>query len=267
MSLGHDGSLAMCSCDYADNTWLNVLSNFIWAFQQSDPYSLSTRFKLEMEENGILSLDVGYTTRIQCGAPVAAVYPGTLFAIDVEELHKFARNLFWPQVRQKLNEVCVPGRVALQLLCLHAELARRNSHGAEAYAYQLRQLYPLIQGCVQGTTPWPLPGLDSYLEKWVDPQLPPHRVALNPEQVQRLSWNPDKRLMRGKLPHESDGHYFPCVPLMDPACFPPGTPNLHMSCEHCCDPGRGPQGEAACFVGEWSFTRCCRTPNNQGRFW
>ena len=29
--------------------------------------------------------DVGYTSRVQCGAPMAGVYPGTMFAVDVED--------------------------------------------------------------------------------------------------------------------------------------------------------------------------------------
>jgi len=265
-SLGHDSQIAMCSCDYSDNTWLSVLSNFIWAFSTSPEQRpmLAQEFSMRLEAGGLLSMDVGYKERVQCGAPLAQVYPGTNFQLDIEELHSFARNLFWPEVRQKLTDVCVPGRVALQLLCLHAELGRKNVQAAVLYASELFKLHELIERCHENGTPWPFPGLATYVRSWKTAEIPEDGSAFD---VSKLSWWPDVRKMRGKLPEESDQHYFPCVPLKDKACFPVGTASLHMSCEHCCDPGRGPMGEAACFVGEFTFNRCCRTPGNQGRFY
>eukprot|EP00747_Dinoflagellata_sp_TGD_P224594 gnl/TRDRNA2_/TRDRNA2_97243_c0_seq2.p1 gnl/TRDRNA2_/TRDRNA2_97243_c0~~gnl/TRDRNA2_/TRDRNA2_97243_c0_seq2.p1 ORF type:complete len:330 (-),score=46.06 gnl/TRDRNA2_/TRDRNA2_97243_c0_seq2:64-1053(-) len=268
-SLGRDGQIAMCFCDYRDNTWLNVLSNFMWAFKQGqfERYRLADKFAVKLEDNGLLSMDVGYTQRVQCGAPLAQVYPGTMFQADVDELHKFARNLFWPQVRVKLQEICLPGRIALQLLCLHAELGRRDGWGAQAYARQLQLFFPLMEGCAEKQTPWPFPGLGDYVRSWNHALVPPDGSLISVEVASSLSWWPDPELMRGKLPHESDGHYWPCAPLQDRSCFPTGTENLYMSCEYCCDPAKGPTGEAACFGGDWTFTRCCRTPGDSGRFY
>jgi len=268
-SLGHDSQVAMCSCGYEDNTWLHVLTNFVWAFRQGEleRHLLAEKFAVRLEAGGVLSLDVGYTERVQCGEPLAQAYPGTNFEVDEEEIHKFARNMFWPEVRQKLNDLCLPGRAALQLLCLHAELGLRNGHAAAAYARQLARIFPLIEGCVEKRTPWPLPGLAGYLRLWKSAELPPAGAALSAEAAKGLSWWPEPGAMRGKLPEESEGHYWPCVPLMDRSCFPAGTDNLHTSCEHCCDPAKGPTGEAACFGGEWTFARCCRTPGGRGRFY
>ncbi|CAE8640286.1 unnamed protein product, partial [Polarella glacialis] len=130
-SLGHDAKLFLCRCDYADNTWLNVLTNFIWAFntQPDARHLFAQKFDVRIEADGLLSMDVGYTDRIQCGASLAAVYPGTNFEVDVQELYQLANNLFQPQVWNKMAEVCVPGRAALQLLCMHAELGRRSGQG------------------------------------------------------------------------------------------------------------------------------------------
>merc|ERR1711865_99941 len=85
--------------------------------------------------------------------------------------------------------------------------------------------------------------------------------------VAKLAWWPDVALMRGKLPHDSDSHYWPCVEMADPSCFPGGADNAFTSCAQCCDPGVGPTGNAACFVGDWTFDRCCKTPGGSGRFY
>lgn len=268
-SLGYDSRIFLCSCDYGDNTWLNVLTNFLWAFRTAPAERplLAQKFDVRLDADGILSMDVGYAGRVQCGAPVAKVYPGTNFELDIQELYQLAGNLIVPQVRGKMAELCPPGRLALQLLCLHAELGLRDGHAAAAYAAQVRRLWPMVGDCVDRQTPWPFPGIGAYLEKWKSAKLPSAGEPLAPEAVAELSWWPDPATMRGKTPEESESHYWPCAPLQDRLCFPPGTNNLHMSCEHCCDPAKGPTGEAACFVGEFTFARCCRTPGGTGRFY
>jgi len=267
-SLGQDSQVMLCGCIYSDNTWLTVLSNFIAAFRggAADRASLGSRFSVKLEGNGILSMDVGYTSRVQCGAALAQVYPGTSFEVSVEELHQFARNIFSGEVRQKLLDVCMPGRIALQLLCLHASLAVHDGAGAQAYAAQIANLFPLVEGCVQQQTPFSFPGLGEYLRAWRGVQLPAGG-ALDSGRVAELTWWPEPGLMRGKMPEESEVHYFPCVPLQDKACFPAGADNLFTSCENCCDPAKGPTGDASCFGGEWTFARCCRTPGGSGRFY
>lgn len=268
-AIGQDAQVAMCSCDYVDNMWLHVLSNFIWAFRArpEERLAMGQKFAVRFEQGGTLSMDVGYGERVQCGTHVAQAYPGTMFEASVDELHSFARNILWPEVRQKLHDICVPGRIALQLLCLHAELGVRDGPAAHAYAQQLLQLFPLIEGCVQKLTPWPFPGLAEYLQSWKANTMLADASPIDSADVPRLSWWPDRSLMRGKTPEESDGHYWPCVPLQDESCFPARTDSLHSSCENCCDPGKGPTGDSACFVGEWTFSRCCRTPGGSGRFY
>eukprot|EP00929_Paragymnodinium_shiwhaense_P059581 TRINITY_DN29835_c0_g1_i2.p2 TRINITY_DN29835_c0_g1~~TRINITY_DN29835_c0_g1_i2.p2 ORF type:complete len:204 (-),score=28.52 TRINITY_DN29835_c0_g1_i2:652-1263(-) len=56
-SIGRDGSLALCTCDYRDNTWLNVLTNFLWAFRQEPEqrHLLASKFDVRLEPSGLLS--------------------------------------------------------------------------------------------------------------------------------------------------------------------------------------------------------------------
>ncbi|CAE8677724.1 unnamed protein product, partial [Polarella glacialis] len=139
---------------------------------------------------------------------------------------------------------------------------------ASAYASQLLQIWPMIDGCVEGHTPWSFPGLAGYLKTWKEaPQLPAEGTALSAEAAASLSWWPTPGTLRGKRPEESEAHYWPCAPLRDRSCFPSGSGNVYASCETCCDPGKGPTGDPACFVGEYTFARCCQTPGGSGRFY
>jgi len=267
-SLGYDGKIFLCKCNYADNTWLNVLSSFLTAFR-TEPHErelAAQHFDARMDPTGLISLDVGSGERLQCGAAVAGVYPGTNFEIDIQELYQLANNLLLPEVHNKMSELCLPGRVALQLICLHAELGLRDAHAAAAYARQLQRLWPMVEECAEQRTPWSFPGLADYLRQWKSADLSKEGTALTAQAAAALSWRPDPSLLRGKLPEESEAHYWPCAPLQDKLCFPPSSQNLHMSCEYCCDPAKGPMGEAACFDGEFTFARCCRTPAGSGRF-
>eukprot|EP00929_Paragymnodinium_shiwhaense_P081837 TRINITY_DN42917_c0_g1_i1.p1 TRINITY_DN42917_c0_g1~~TRINITY_DN42917_c0_g1_i1.p1 ORF type:complete len:552 (+),score=108.58 TRINITY_DN42917_c0_g1_i1:69-1724(+) len=270
-SLGYDSKLIMCSCGYDDNTWFSVLGSFLWAFKQdaSQRQGIAAKFGARLEGEGVISMDVGYTERLQCSEQLAQVWPGTNLQLDTEELMRLAQNLFYPQVRQKLQDLCVPGRVALQLLCLHAHLhGPRDYRTTGAYAQAIASVYPMIEGCVQEKTAFPFPGLGEYVKTLVNAEVSrAGGPSLTAEEAYNLAWWPGKSKLRGKRPEESEAHYWPCVPLQDKTCFPPGTPNLHMSCAHCCDPGRGPTGDAACFVGEFTFNRCCRTPGGAGRFY
>jgi len=270
-SYGGDGAMAMCSCEYNDNTWLHVLGSFIQAFRlpEQERSAISGLFSVQMEPGGVLSMEVGYSEhgsakRLECGAPLVNAYPGTSLEVALEELDQFGRNIFWPEVRQKLNELCIPGRVALGLLCLHAELIRKNVAAVVGYARQLGQLIPRIQGCIHAKTPWPMPGIDEYAATL---QKASKLNAHDQMQLRSIMWLPDVRRMRAKQPEESESHYWPCVPIKDKSCFPTGTPYKSQSCESCCDPGAGPTGDATCFDNVFTFRRCCRTPGNQGRFW
>jgi len=271
-SIGQDGQVAMCSCEYNDNTWLHVLTHFLSAFRASEQEraTMASQLSVRLESGGLLSMEVGYSQdgrpkRVGCGEPLANVHPGTNFEADPEEVDKFARNLFWPQVREKLNELCLPGRVALGLLCLHAEIGRRNARAVRGYAAQLVKMAPKVVGCADRSTPWPFPGLTSYLQVLKNLDLPDG--SLDYVRGKEISWWPDPGKMRGKRPDESDSHYWPCVPLQDRECFPTGIPFLQQSCEHCCDPGQGPRGDESCFDSVFTFKRCCRTPNDQGFFY
>lgn len=260
-SISTDGYQWLCSCEYRDNTWFHVLGNFLTIFRagEAERSKMSEMFNARPEAGGVLSLDVGLPERLQCSAELAAVYPGTNNLVDTSELYRFLGNLFWGQVRQKLIDVCVPGRIALQLICQHALLhGLKDMRGAKAYADKAAELWTMVEKCVERDSPWPFPGLSEHLQHWKGTELP---------DASQMAWYPEPRRMRAKRPEESDAHYWSCVPIQDPQCFPVGSDNDYTSCSHCCDPGQGPTGDANCFVGEWTFARCCRTPNDSGRFY
>lgn len=261
-SLGVDARRMLCSCEYQSNDWFHVMTRFVRAFRTGPEERAAAAqgwdVKLSNGINGALSLDVGLSTRITCGAEVVDGYPGTTTAVDAMHLYELAGNFIYPQVRNALNELCLPGRLALQTICLHAELFRQNIPGAKAYADKMEVIYSMVKDCVHTDSPWPFPGLESYLLMW-------SRFEAG-QASQALHWWPGAS-MRSRLPTESSEHYWPCAELQDPACFPPGSDNLHTSCANCCDPGKGPQGDPDCFIAEWSFSRCCRTPGRSGRFY
>lgn len=261
-SISIDGYKFLCTCDYGDNYWFHVLGNFLKIFKsgENDRNMLAEVLKARPEAHGGVSLDVGLPDRLQCSAEYADVYPGTNNQLDTDELYRFLGSILFPDVRQKLQEVCVPGRIALQLICQHALLhGMKDYQAAKAYAVKANQLWSMVSKCVEHQTPFPFPGLGEFLQAWNSGDGLPDTSL--------MAWYPDSNKMRGKRPEESEAHFWPCVPLKDPQCFPSGSNNIYTSCSQCCDPAAGPTGDSNCFVGEWSFDRCCRSPNDSGRFY
>jgi len=259
-SISQDGHKFLCTCDYSDNTWFHVLGSFLEIFRtgEAERHALSQKLKARPEAGG-LSLDVGLPERLQCGVEWASVYPGTNNLLDTAELYQMLGGIIWPQVRQKLLDVCVPVRLALQLICQHALLhGLKDLKGSKAYALKAQELWTMVDKCVDNQSPWPFPGLTQHLQHWSSAELPDDSL---------IAWYPDPNLMRGKRPEESEAHYWPCVPLQDPLCFPTASPSDYQSCSVCCDPGHGPTGKADCFDAQFTFARCCRTPDNIGRFY
>lgn len=260
-SISSDGRALLCSCDYFDNAWLGVLGKFNIAFRTGayDRTSIASRFDARLEANGIVSMDVGLPVRLQCGAALTGVYPGSNFEANVEELYRFLGSFIYPDVRAKLTEICLPGRIALQLICQHVFIhGFKDFLAAKAYAVKMKELLTMVDTCLDDQTPWSFPGLKKFLRPWLKDELP------HPSQ---MAWYPDPALMQAKTPDQTPNHYFPCVPLKDPECFPSGSNSEGTSCMVCCDPGAGPQGNAACFDGVFSFSRCCQTPPGTDRFY
>lgn len=250
----------MCTCDYRDNNWFHVLEHYLTIFRGREGIrnSLAEHLKARTEPGGVVSLDVGLPERLKCSKEHAAVYPGTNSLADIPELYSLLGSILWPQVRQTLMNICVPVRIALQLICQHAMLHVKDMEAAKAYALKAWTLYELVDKCVDDQTPFPFPGVGPFLKRWIGKELP---------DVSERGWYPEPDALRAKWPHESEQHYWPCVPLKDPLCFPNGNEYEIQSCSTCCDPGKGPTGDASCFVGPWTFNRCCNTPNDQGKFY
>eukprot|EP00931_Biecheleriopsis_adriatica_P051493 TRINITY_DN29871_c0_g1_i2.p1 TRINITY_DN29871_c0_g1~~TRINITY_DN29871_c0_g1_i2.p1 ORF type:complete len:309 (-),score=31.90 TRINITY_DN29871_c0_g1_i2:183-1109(-) len=259
-SISADGLKFLCTCDYTDNKWFYVLGHYLNIFRSGEMERnvMAQTLKARPEAGGV-SLDLGLRERVQCSTEHAKLWPGTNNLFDTNELYTFLGSIIYPQVRHKLMQVCVPGSMALQLICQHALLhGLKDFEAAKAYALQAHQLWQMVNKCVERQTPFPFPGLGEFLTSWTSEGLP---------ESSAIAWYPDPNLMRGKRPEESEQHYWPCAPLKDPQCFPSGADNLFTSCSECCDPGKGPLGDANCWVGEWTFARCCRTPNDGGRFY
>merc|ERR1711879_563792 len=98
---------------------------------------------------------------------------------------------------------------------------------AKAYAVKAKELYTMVDSCVEDQTPWPFPGLKKFLHRWQATEVP---------RASKMAWYPDPELMRAKTTEGSHSPYSPCVPLRDPECFPPGSTSEYTSCSVCCDP-------------------------------
>lgn len=260
-SISIDGRALLCSCLYEDNSWFHVWTKFVAAFatRSIDRSTLAQFFDARIESDGIVTLEVGLRERLQCGAVVSNAYPGTNSEVHTEELYRMLGSFIYPEVRNKFFEICLPGRLALQLICQHVFIhGMKDLNAAKLYAVKANEVFSMVDSCVEDQTPWTFPGMKNFLRAWQKDDLPPRS---------KLAWYPDPSFMRAKTPAEAaERNYAPCLPI-DPHCFPSGSQSDFSSCETCCNPHFGPQGNAQCFGGQFTFARCCRTPGNSGRFW
>lgn len=264
------GMLALCSCDYRSNSWLRVFTHFLRFFEASDYVSRESMVKASVfrHDNGVLSAEVGHKERLQCSPGHTTAWPGTLSKLDFHEIGKMANSIFFPQVQQTLMDLCAPGRFLMGVLCLHASLHFGDAVTASAYAESMLELYERIGSCLEGNTPFPkqLDQLYPYLKGWRQAQFPSNEdpSAISAATVQRLAWWPKD--LHAKEPGAPGMNLWPCVPMKDPHCFPPGAEYQQQSCEFCCDPVHGSQGAPGCFDAIWTFGRCCQTPGDRGYY-
>lgn len=262
------GILALCGCDYRDNSWLRVFTGFYRFFGSSFlERSGIVGTIVEEKGQGVLSMEVGLKDKLECSHQHAAVWPGTVAMLDFDEVGKMVNSIFFGQVQQVLMDICAPGRLLLGVLCLHALLHKGDALAASAYAQAMIGILERIDSCIEGNTPYPkLIGLYRYLQSWNQVQIPgtenPQAVSLTT--IQRLSWWPEG--LRAKEPGQPGMNLWPCVPMRDILCWAPGSEYNYESCDYCCDPAHGPQGAAMCFDAQFSFERCCRTPDDRGFF-
>eukprot|EP00928_Gymnodinium_smaydae_P071120 TRINITY_DN54795_c0_g1_i1.p1 TRINITY_DN54795_c0_g1~~TRINITY_DN54795_c0_g1_i1.p1 ORF type:complete len:405 (-),score=42.27 TRINITY_DN54795_c0_g1_i1:93-1256(-) len=234
----------LCGCDYADNSFMHALAKFMKFFQAGrlERHKIVQMFDPQPAGGGVVSIDAGFPFRLQCGAPLANAYPGTNLEVSSDEVYRFLGSFLYPEVRQKLVDICIPGRIGLQLICQHVLIHySKDYEGARAYAKKAEELFSFIDGCVLEQTPWPFKGLKSYLRRWKGSELP---------SLSKMAWYPDPQLLRANTNN-------PCVPIQSD-CFPPGAPSLQTSCADCCDLRHGPRGNSACFDAAFTFERCCQ---------
>merc|ERR1739845_226833 len=94
------------------------------------------------------------------------VYPDTNFEVSTEELYRLLGSMIYPDVRQKIVSMCLPGRIALQLICQHILIHAKDYQGAKLYAVKIRELFSMIDKCVDDSTPWPFAGLARFVRRW-----------------------------------------------------------------------------------------------------
>lgn len=263
------GIMALCSCEYRDNTWLRVLTSFLRFFGSRSPEERVALISATVTDRGggVLFVDVGTKDKLECSEMHTGAWPGTLAQLDFDEIGKMANSIFFPQVQQTLMDICAPGRLLMGVLCLHAVLHKGDAVVASAYAEGMLGVLERIDSCIESNTPFPkLTGLYPYLKSWRQAQIP---GAENPRAVsystaQKLAWWPTD--MSAKEPGAPGMNLWPCTPMRDALCFPPGAEYKHESCEYCCDPAHGSHGASICFDAQWSFARCCQTPGDRGYY-
>lgn len=260
--------MALCSCDYRDNTWLRVFTGFL-RFFSAGPEERTVLIGATVQEKGsdVFSVDVGSKERLECSEQHATVWPGTLAVLDFDEVGKMVNNIMWPQVQQALMDTCATGRLLMGVVCLHVVLHKGDAVAASHYAESMAGVLERIVGCVESNTPFPkLTGLYEYLRSWQQAQVPgsENPRAISSATARRLAWWPKD--LRAKEPGHAGVNLWPCAPMRDWLCFAPGAQYQHESCEYCCDPAHGSQGAAVCFDAQWTFARCCTTPSDRGYF-
>eukprot|EP00933_Yihiella_yeosuensis_P037232 TRINITY_DN31108_c0_g1_i1.p1 TRINITY_DN31108_c0_g1~~TRINITY_DN31108_c0_g1_i1.p1 ORF type:complete len:345 (+),score=47.34 TRINITY_DN31108_c0_g1_i1:47-1036(+) len=269
-ALPQGGMLALCSCDYRGNDMLRVFTSFYRFFGAASSWEDRLALVSAMvhdEGHGIYSLDAGHKDRLKCSESHAGAWPGTELMLDFNEVGKMANSIFFPQVQQTLMDICAPGRLLMGVQCLHVMLHKGDALAASRYAEAMTSLMDRIDSCIEGNTPWPkLHELHTYLFGWRSAQIPgsedPRQISQ--ATVRRLSWWPLD--LTPKVPGQPGMNLWPCVPMRDWLCFPPGAAYSHESCEYCCDPVHGPKGAPECFDSQFSFERCCQTPGDRGYY-
>ncbi|CAL1140833.1 unnamed protein product [Cladocopium goreaui] len=168
-------------------------------------------------------------------------------------LTKHTRNVL-PEIF--FGELCVPGMIATNLLCaLHFTFTFQepNFFLAGRHARRLQQLLPWVQSC--WAAPWAalhLEDLENFAERWAQ------RTALKPvtsllfqgvsHPIPAASLSPALRR---------------CWPVRSSGCWPKLSRVDKASCSMCCDP-RFTRGDPTCFLGEWTFERCCQSEDPAG---
>ncbi|CAE8581780.1 unnamed protein product [Polarella glacialis] len=183
-----------------------------------------------------------------------------------------------PDGRTLFREICLPGQLALDLICSQfiaflSPLSEGSVLMASRRVRRLRLLTPMLGGCLEDS-PWPLriADLEEFADRWADveKQTESGRIVVqrNRELEEGLSL-PSSLVFQGRarLPSREllPKSLRRCLPLQRQACWPRRAGSLSESCTKCCDP-RYPRGQSSCFAKPWTFEACC-TPDNLTTGW
>lgn len=273
-------SFASCECDFEDNRWLHVINDLSHIFNPKYMDELDGAFA---SHGG----NISETFHLQMLASL--VYDHRHCAVDASLLRgtngvhlRFA----WGPLAQVINlsqhsdvhskyltQFCLPGQVALDLICSqYFALARPGLFAAAQHrARRLAMLLPAVTGCLSSSV-WPLEptALEAYASQWaaaaaaIAPTAPATACEAHPSEsrdassgrcgapsLQQLVFRGGASLEpREKLPALMRR----CLPLRP--CWPAEATGLEHSCTRCCDP-RYPRGQPLCFDGPWTFETCC----------
>ena len=259
----------VCKCDWDDNFWLYVAADLELLFAGPTEYFFSkddhgnhsrkhqNAWKLLQQltlADGLCRVDPSRTAPLEGRRPL--FNPGWVQMDESETPWTLVPDMFFV-------ELCVPGMIVADLLCtLHFAFAFQDPQllRAARHARRLRFLLPWVQHC--WTWPWAtlnLKDLEEFAERW----------AKLSEST--LPWL-ETKVMLEELLFRGVAQPAPVteMPAMLRRCWPPSngcwprkSGMVTASCTMCCDP-MFTRGDPTCFIGEWTFERCCRSDDPSG---
>ncbi|CAK0852924.1 unnamed protein product [Prorocentrum cordatum] len=234
----------MCQCEMQDNHWRRQHQWCVLTHVQDLPQALQDP----------QHPSTAWVLRQGCAEDAGAL-PNSEAALDIGDVLRLRDGALQGGGGQGLEGLCLPGQVALAMVCTQQWLVKGSLMGIVKWAGRMTELLSVCMDCMDAHSPLPLRRAD--FERYVavfqqgiaKPDTPGFLAAFAfPFRARR------KELAEAGAPlHE-------CLPLRDPTCFPRGTLNALESCTLCCTPQMGPGGNPACWDGGFTHERCCQAP-------
>lgn len=233
----------MCQCEFKDNNWVHQMTALLQNVKDL-PAALQ-------QEN--TSPQARWIAAQACHED-ATVFPNTELIADAQDLVKLQRAALFPSSggRLEIHHLCLPGQVAMSMVCAQQYVMKRNLRSVLKWVRLMADVLSFVHKCMD--TDSPLPFRASEFEQYLGVFQGAVPTPESPSFVLRLAWPYDAR---PKGYTEAEEPLLECLPLKDAACFPRHTGNMFESCSECCHPRHGPHGHVECWIGEYSYERCC----------
>eukprot|EP00928_Gymnodinium_smaydae_P035812 TRINITY_DN25136_c0_g1_i1.p1 TRINITY_DN25136_c0_g1~~TRINITY_DN25136_c0_g1_i1.p1 ORF type:complete len:552 (-),score=147.99 TRINITY_DN25136_c0_g1_i1:182-1837(-) len=233
----------MCQCEFKDNNWVHQFAAILRHVQELPTI-------LQHPEHPASQ----WIAAQRCDED-ASVFPNTDTLLDIQDVLHVRRAAVMPASggRLEVHHFCFPGQTAMAMICAQQYLVKRSLRGVLKWIEKMAEILSIVKDCMDAESPLPLRFRDfeAYLQRFQG-SIPTQE---NPAFVQHLAWTANAAL---KTYVEATEPLHECLPLKDPECFPRHTVNLFESCSECCHPSKGPNGNPECWVGPYTYQRCCR---------